>query len=131
MEEHNINQPTEAELEILQILWEHQPASVRLVHEKISTRREVGYTTILKQMQRMFDKKMVKREKDGKTHFYIAALKEQEVQNNFYKRMVDTVYKGSAMKLVMHALGQGDTTPEELEALQKWIEEQKKQKDDE
>jgi len=55
MEEYNINQPTEAELEILQILWEHQPASVRLVHEKISTRREVGYTTILKQMQRMFD----------------------------------------------------------------------------
>lgn len=79
----------------------------------------------------MFDKKMVRREKDGKTHFYSAALKEKEVQNNFYKRMVDTVYKGSAMKLVMHALGQSDTTPEELEALQKWIEEQKKQKDDE
>lgn len=129
MEEKNISQPTEAELEILQVLWEHQPATVRFIHEQINQKREVGYTTILKQLQRMSDdkKKMVVRTKEGKTHYYSAVPKEREVQNSFYERMVNTVYKGSAMNLVMHALGQSDTTPEELEALQKWIENQKKQ----
>ena len=72
--------PSEAELEILQILWEHQPTTVKVVHEILSKKKEVGYTTVLKQMQRMYeDKQMLKRTKEGKTHLYEAVAKERGI----------------------------------------------------
>lgn len=123
-------EPTESELEILQVLWANQPATVRQVHEQINEKREVGYTTILKQLQRLFDKKVVERELKGKTHYYRAIPKQAEVQQNLFQRFVNSVYQGASMKLVMQALGQANTTPEELEELQKWIESQKKQQND-
>jgi predicted transcriptional regulator len=118
-------EPSNAELEILQVLWENQPATVKVVHEKLSSKREVGYTTILKQMQRMFDKGMVKRNKEGKTHWYNAIPHKQEVQQTLTSQLVDKAFSGSAMKMVMHALGQGETSQEELEALQQWLDQQK------
>ncbi len=130
MENRDNYQPSATELEILQILWEHQPTTVRFIYEQISQKREVGYTSILKQMQRMTDKDVVQRELKGKTHYYRAIPKQAEVQQNLFQRFVNNVYQGSAMKLVMHALGQGQTSDEEVEALQKWIEAQKEQKDD-
>lgn len=130
MENKDNYQPSATELEILQILWEHEPTTVRFIYEQISQKREVGYTSILKQMQRMADKEVVQRELKGKTHYYRAIPKQAEVQQNLFQRFVNNVYQGSAMKLVMHALGQGKTSDEEVEALQKWIEAQKGQKDD-
>lgn len=128
MEDSNIYQPSDVELEILQILWEHQPASVRTVYEIISQRKDVSYTTILTYLQRMTDKKknMVERFKEGKTHYYRAIPKEKEVQQNLFKKLVKTAYKGSAMKMVMHALGQDKVSSEELEQLQTWLEAQKR-----
>lgn len=119
-------EPSDAELEILQVLWETQPATVKTVHDELSGKREVGYTTILKQMQRMFDKGMVERTKDGKTHWYTAVPEKQEVQQTLTDRLVDKAFSGSAMKMVMHALGQNTTSKEELDALQKWLDQQKK-----
>lgn len=118
-------QPTEAELAILQALWRQQPASVKEVHEQLSDSRDVGYTTILKQMQRMFEKGWLKRSRSGKVHLYTAVVREGEIQQNLINRLVDTAFQGSPLKLVMRALGRDTTSQEELEAVQRWLDEQK------
>ena len=123
-------QPTEQELEILQILWENQPATVRFVFEAISAKREVGYTHILRQMQRLAEKNILSRTLEGKTHLYSVIPQKEAMQSNLFKRFVNNVYQGSSMKMIMHALGQGQATKEEIEALQKWLEEQKKQRNE-
>lgn len=119
-----IHEHTEAELEILQVLWEEQPATVKAVYDRLHKKREVGYTTILKQMQRMYDKGMLKRTKKGKTHLYVSVAPEQEIQQNMFDRLVDTAFRGSAMKMFMHALGQEKINKNELKALQDWIDQQ-------
>lgn len=122
-----IFKPSEAELEILQILWEHQPTTVKVIHELLSEQKEVGYTTVLKQMQRMYeDKKMLSRTKEGKTHLYKAIPKENEIKQGLFSKLVNTAFKGSSMDLVMHALGKSKTSQEELDALQEWLDQQKK-----
>lgn len=123
MAPNSIYEPSDAELEILQVLWANEPATVRTVHEILEKKREVGYTTILKQMQRMYEKGMVERSKDGKQHLYTAVPREKEIQKTLLDDLVDRAFKGSAMDLVMHALGRDKTSPEELEALKKWLEE--------
>ncbi|MEO1218473.1 MAG: BlaI/MecI/CopY family transcriptional regulator [Bacteroidota bacterium] len=129
MKKSKVYQPSEVELEILQILWEKQPASVRLVYESILENREVGYTTILTFMQRMTKKGILVRTKKGKTHFYKAVPKEKEVQDTFFNKLLKNVYKGSSMKLMIHALGQdhGQITEADLDELQRLIEVKKKQ----
>ncbi|MEN0006179.1 MAG: BlaI/MecI/CopY family transcriptional regulator [Bacteroidota bacterium] len=130
MKHSKINQPSESELEILQILWEHEPATVRQVFEHISAKREVSYTTILTFLQRMTAKNMVTRTKEGKTHYYTSVPKESEVQESLSKRLLNTVYKGSGLKMALHALGQSKVAPEELEALQQWLASQKQEGDE-
>lgn len=125
----SIQQPTEAELEILQVLWSGQPRSVREVHETLARKREVGYTTILKQMQRMYeDKGLLRRKKQGKLHLYEATITEQEVQENLLDRLVDNAFGGSALRLVQRALGRSKPTSAELDAIQRWLDHQKDKK---
>jgi len=123
----NNHQPSEAELEILQILWEDQPLTVREIHEIISQTKNVGYTTVLKQMQRMVDieKGLLTRYKEGKVHYYSAAIQKADVQTSSLNRFVDRVFNGSTSDLIMHALGNKPTSREELEELEKWLKEQK------
>lgn len=121
-------EPSDAELEILQVLWQQQPVSVKVVHEALQAKREVGYTTTLKQMQRMLDKGMVKRNKEGKTHLYAAVPQQSDIQQTLTSKLVDKAFSGSAMKMVMHALGQGNTSEQELAALQQWLDQQKEDK---
>ncbi len=130
MDDSKNYQPSDFELEILQVLWAHQPTTVRFVFEQISLKRDLGYTTVLKQLQRMADKGVVQRELQGKTHYYRTVHEQDDIQSNMFQRFLANVYQGSAMKLVMHALGQKQTSQEEVEALQKWIEAQKKPEDD-
>ena len=125
MKKNNLPHPSEAELEILQVLWKDQPTSIREIHEQLSKIKDVGYTTILKQMQRMFDKGIVTRTKEGKIHLYSAVLKEKNIQKGMLNKLVKTAFKGSKMDLVMQALGNSKVTPEEIEALQQWLEKQK------
>ncbi|MCH2083600.1 MAG: BlaI/MecI/CopY family transcriptional regulator [Saprospiraceae bacterium] len=118
-------QPTESELEILQVLWANEPCTVRFIFEQLSTEKDSGYTTVLVQLQRMTKKGLVSRYKEGKTHYYQAIPKEEEIQENLFKRLVKTAYKGSAMDLALHALGQAATSEEELAAIQKWLDQKK------
>ncbi|MEL7534615.1 MAG: BlaI/MecI/CopY family transcriptional regulator [Bacteroidota bacterium] len=117
--------PSEAELEILQVLWEIEPASVRQVHEQLQTRKQVGYTTTLKQIQRMTDKNMVEKLAQQSPHQFKAIVRESEVQKTMFKRLLNTAFKGSAMQLVMHALGEAQTDPEEIAQLEAWLQKQK------
>ena len=118
-------EPSDAELEILQVLWTDQPASVRQVFDQIKSRRKVSYTTVLTVMQRMTDKGLVIRTKEGKAHLYQAVPREQEVQKSLSQRLLNTAYKGSALHMALHALGQSKITPEELAELQEWLNNQK------
>ena len=113
--------PTEKELEILQVLWSTGPATVRQINDELSTEREVGYTTTLKFLQIMFEKGLVSRERDGKTHIYEAALSESETQQSLVNDLLDSAFKGSAMKLVMGALGSRKSSKKELDAIRKYL----------
>jgi len=120
--------PSQAELEILQILWKLEPATVRQIHDELSQIKEVGYTTTLKQVQRLFDKQVLKRESLGKAHLYVTQYKEEDIKSDMFSKFKDSVFKGSAMDLVMHALGEDEPSKEDLDLLEKFLEEQKKNK---
>lgn len=113
--------PTESELEILQVLWARGPASVREVHEIISTRRDIGYTTVLKLMQIMAEKKLVDRDTRKRTHIYRAKVTEEHTKQGLLQRFLDTTFRGSAAKLVMQALGNQKTSRKELEEIKAFI----------
>ncbi len=113
--------PTDSELEILQILWESGPSKVRFVNDKLNEAREVGYTTTLKIMQIMAEKNLVTRNTDSRTHIYSAAVDETEARRNLLNKFVDTTFRGSAMSLVMQALGNHDASTEELDEIKNLI----------
>ena len=114
--------PSEAELEILQVLWRSQPCSVKTVHEVIGATRDVGYTTILKQMQRMLDKGLLERTSgSGKSHLYAAAVPREAVQASLFDRLVDNVFGASVSKVVMHALGKGKPSQQELDEIRRFM----------
>lgn len=125
-------QPTEAELEILTVLWEQSTATVREVNDKLNERRtdgkEIGYTTTLKLLQIMFEKGLVTRNADARTHIYSAAMPQTDVQRNMLQRLVDTAFQGSAMQMVMQALGDHDASEEELQEIKALIEKVEKLK---
>lgn len=114
--------PTESELEILQVLWEHGPSTVRFVNEQLNKRREVGYTTTLKLMQIMADKGLASRDTTQRTHIYQAAVTEGETQRDLLDQFVDSTFRGSAAKLVMQALGNHKASKAELDEIKALIE---------
>lgn len=114
--------PTEAELEILQVLWENGPSSVRFVNDELAEKREVGYTTTLKLMQIMFEKGLVSRNTDARSHIYEAAIERDVTQRNLLGTFVDNVFSGSAMNLVMQALGNHKASKDELDQIKALIE---------
>ncbi len=113
--------PTAAELEILQILWKYKSGTVKFVHEKINSKKNVGYTTTLKIMQNMAAKKIVKRQLTGKSHVYIPVLKQEETQNLLLNGFLETAFSGSAGNLVMQVLGNHKTSKEELTQIRELI----------
>ncbi|MFZ6013868.1 MAG: BlaI/MecI/CopY family transcriptional regulator [Bacteroidota bacterium] len=114
--------PTEKELEILQILWERRAASVKDVHEALGGEDSNGYTTILKLLQIMHEKGIVTRQKSGKLHLYEAVATRENTRQQILDKMIDTVFQGSAMKLVMSALGTNKSSKEELQEIKKYLE---------
>ncbi|MBN2613792.1 MAG: BlaI/MecI/CopY family transcriptional regulator [Bacteroidales bacterium] len=117
----NIQKPTAAELEILQILWEHNPATVKFVHEQINRNKNVGYTTTLKIMQNMAAKQLLAREQDGRGHLYIPLVKKEETRELLLDKFLDATFGGSASSLVMQVLGNHRTTFEELKLIKAYI----------
>ena len=114
--------PSAAETAILNVLWERQPCSVKTVHEVLSATKDVGYTTTLKQMQRLFEKGMVLREPgEGKSYKYRAAVAESETKTDLFDRFVETAFGDSVSDLVMHALGNEKTSDAEIEKIKQFI----------
>ena len=110
-----IVKPTEAELEILKVLWQKGESTVRAVNDQLNLKREIGYTTTLKIMQIMVPKKLVIRDESSRTHLYVAAVKEVDIKDAMVDRLMDSAFSGSASQLVMQALGRGDASKEELQ----------------
>ncbi len=113
--------PTNAELEILQVLWEHGSGTVKFVHEQLNEKRGVGYTTTLKIMQNMTEKNMVKRKREGRGHVYFPAIEMEDTQNELLDRFLDIAFAGSASSLVMQLLDHHETSAEELKKIKKLI----------
>ncbi len=118
--------PTESELEILRVLWEKGNATVREVHETLSAHKDAGYTTTLKLLQIMFEKGLVKRDDSSKTHIYHANVSRENTQQQFVGKMINTLFSGSSTQLVMQALGNNAHSNEELEEIQKLLNDLKK-----
>ncbi len=116
--------PSDAELEILQILWEVKEARVKDIFDKLSGYKEVGYTTVLKTMQIMHEKGVLEREVDGKSHIYRALVEKKDIQEKFLDKILNKVYHGSAYNLVMSALGNYSASEKELEQIKEFIKEQ-------
>jgi len=115
-------EPTKSELEILQVLWEHGPSTVRFVNDSLNEqKRAVQYTSTLKLMQIMVDKKLLTRNESQMKHIYIPAAEEQVTKNYLLERFVDTMYKGSASSLMMQLLGNKKTSKKELEAIKELV----------
>ena len=113
--------PTAAELEILDILWEMRRATVGDIHKAISERRPTAYTTILKLMQIMREKGLVRRDEKGKAHVYRAAQSRSQTQTRLVSDLLDKAFRGSALKLVQHVLETKPTSPDELVEIRKLI----------
>ncbi|HYD21687.1 MAG TPA: BlaI/MecI/CopY family transcriptional regulator [Flavipsychrobacter sp.] len=119
---------TEAELEILQVLWDKKQATVKEVHEELAGGREAVYTTTLKQMQVMYDKGLLKRDDSRRQHIYYPDVDIKRVQRKFMDKVMKSLFSGSAGELVMNALSNYKTTPEELEQIKTMIEKAKQSK---
>src|ERR1700743_1630104 len=100
----NIN-PPESDLEILQVLWVKNVASVREVHEELLKSKDAGYTTTLKLMQIMHEKGLVKRDDSSKTHIYQASVSKERTKKHLLGKMINTLFGGSPTELVIQALG--------------------------
>ena len=114
-------QPTTSELEILNVLWEKESATVREVFEIISATKPLAYTTILKLMQIMTEKGLVERDVEGKAHLYRATVPQNETQKGLVNDLLEKVFHGSAMSLVQHLLEDKKTSSEELKEIRKMI----------
>lgn len=119
--------PTESELEILQILWKQGTATVRDVHAQLILNKDIRYTTTLKLMQIMTEKDLVTRDTSKRTHVYQANVGEEATQQKLLKQFTDLTFRGSAMRLVMQALGNHDASQEELDAIKALIEKKEKE----
>ena len=117
--------PTESELEILQILWQRDSATVREVHEELSKNKTSGYTTTLKLMQIMFEKGIVTRDDSSKTHIYQAAVSRKNTQKQFLDKMINGLFAGSSTQLVLQALGNQKASKSELDEIQKYLDDLK------
>lgn len=111
-------QPTDFELEILQELWAKGPQTVRQVHETLSKRRQLVYTTVLKAMQVMHEKGILKRDDSARAHVYVPAVEEMKVKRNIVMGVINQVFGGSAAGLAMHALNAKPASSDELANIQ-------------
>lgn len=107
-------EPSKAEIDILQILWEHGPSTVRFVHEQLNKQKEVQYTSALKQMQLMTEKSLLDRDESSMKHVYSAAVEKEQVTGHFLQKFIDSFYNGSASKLIMQLLGNKKTSKNDI-----------------
>lgn len=115
--------PTEAELEVLTLLWQQGPQTVRDLHDTLSRRKRVGYTSVLKLMQIMHEKGYVARDTSERSHVYRAAFARERTQNALVDDLMKRAFGGSAAALVQRALASKHATPEELAEIRRMLDE--------
>ena len=120
------NKPTQAELEILSVIWELEAATVREVHERLNATKPTGYTTVLKLLQLMDEKGLVERDRANRAHVYRAKIKQNETGKQMLGDVLQKVFGGSALKLVQQVLETETTTADELREIRKLIQEAEK-----
>ncbi len=115
--------PTDAELEILRVIWQRGPCTVRQVHDEVSPRRKTGYTTVLKLLQIMTEKGLVKRDESQRSHVYAAAHGEEETQGQLVGELMNKAFGGSAAQLVLRALSNQPASAEEIAEIRRMLDE--------
>ena len=120
-----LKKPTEAELSLLNILWQMGPATVKQIHEAVSKTQKTGYTTVLKILQIMHEKTLVIRDESNRAHVYAAANSEVHTQSSLLKDLISKAFGGSTSKLVMRAIDES-TTQEEIEDIRQLLNELEK-----
>ena len=123
MKDASPQKPTAAELQILQVLWERGPSTVREVHEALQEEKALGYTTVLKLMQIMTTKGLVRRDENQRAHVYQAQQPAEKTKRQFAADMLQRVFDGSARELMLHALASQRSTRQEIEELRNLLDE--------
>ena len=115
--------PTDAELAILSVLWQRGQSTVREVMDELSATKPTGYTTVLKLMQIMTEKGLVKRDESGRTHIYRPAAPAERTQKHLVREIVNRAFQGSSQKLVMQALSDRRISKQELDEIRRLLDE--------
>ena len=126
MVKKSLPSPTEAELEILNVLWQRGPSTEREVTDEIQKTKTSGYTTVLKLMQIMANKGLVRRDENDRAHVYEPALPKEQTQRQLLSNLVEKAFEGSATKLVMQALSGKRASREELSRIREILDELEK-----
>ena len=113
--------PSDAEIKILRELWIHGESTVREIHERVSDEWPVGYTTVLKLLQRMLDKGLVTRREEGRAHVYRTAVSEDRTRRRLTRELVERVFGGSILGLVETALPRGPGRAAEIEEIRRML----------
>ena len=119
----NIPQPTAAELDILRVLWDQGPSTVRQVYDVLNAERVIGYTTVLKLLQIMFEKGLVARDESEKSHVYKAAQRAQTTQKRLVTDLLNRAFGGSTEQLVLRALSTKKASKQELAEIRRLLDE--------
>ena len=123
MTKPTLQKPTASELEILRVLWERGPSTVRDVHEALREKKDLGYTTVLKLLQIMTAKGTVRRNEEQRAHVYEACQPATETKRQLVGDVLQRVFEGSASELMIHALEGRRTSKEELGELRRLLDE--------
>lgn len=123
MKEATPQKPTTAELQILQVLWERGPSTVREVHDALQEEKALGYTTVLKLMQIMTAKGLVRRNEDQRAHVYEAQQPAEKTKRQLAADVLERVFDGSARELMLHALAAQRSSRQEIEELRSLLDE--------
>jgi predicted transcriptional regulator len=121
----SVPRPTESELELLRILWENEPATVREIYDTLNQERPSGYTTVLKLLQIMTAKGLVVRDEANRAHVYRAAISQDAMQSKILKDLSVRLFSGSAAQLALHALAMAPATQNDLDEIRALIEHKK------
>jgi BlaI family penicillinase repressor len=123
MRESGTPRPTNAELEILRIVWDLQPCTVGQIHERIAQARRTNYSTTMKMLSLMLGKGLLARDETVSPHRYRAKFTRQRARKSLLSDLIDSVYEGSAMSVALQALGQSRAAPEEIAAARAMLDE--------
>jgi predicted transcriptional regulator len=123
MKKPSLPKPTDSELAILRALWKLGPSTVRAVHDELNRTQETGYTTVLKLLQIMTEKGLVKRDESERSHVYEPTWSEQQVQRQLIGHLMERAFGGSTRQLVMQALAAKKSSPAELAEIRRLLDE--------